>query len=647
MNLWRVKMASPTVKVADVAFNKEQILAAACEADKEGVKILAFPELYLTGYTCGDLFASKTLLTAAKTALAELAEELPEDMLTIVGAPIKIGGGLYNCAVCYQGGEIITVFTKTFLAEYEAFFEKRWFRSTYDLDTDEVRIGDEDIPLNCLVRLIDEKNGESITVGAELCEDMYAPVPPSASMTAQGAQFIVNINACTEGYHKNAARKQNIIGLSERFACAYAAAGSGFGESTTDVVFGGETIICEAGAVLAEGEKYSLTGASCTADIDVDSLDRDRQVYPRFTDTIPPEEIGGVVECLIEERPADICRSVDPHPFLPKTGDGQDIAMIQAMALVKRMKHIGSENVVIGISGGLDSTLALLVCTTAFDIMGLPRTGIHGITMPGLGTSDNTKNLATDLMETLGITTKTISIAEATTQHLKDIGHDPSNMNVVYENAQARERTQVIMDYANMVNGLVIGTGDLSELALGWCTYNGDHMSMYGVNGSVTKTLVRFIVRGYANKLGGKAGEILDQILHNPISPELLPADKSGNITQKTEDIIGPYELHDFFLYHMMRYGRSPRDIYELAKIAFGEAAGNEPSVDTGLGTYDDATIKKWLVTFLRRFFVSQFKRSCSPDGPLVGPISMSPRGGLMMPSDACMTLWIKEAESL
>jgi NAD+ synthase (glutamine-hydrolysing) len=568
-------------------------------------------------------------------------------MLTIVGAPIKIGGGLYNCAVCYQGGEIITVFTKTFLAEYEAFFEKRWFRSTYGLDTDEVRIGDEDIPLNCLVRLIDEKNGESIAVGAELCEDMYAPVPPSASMTAQGAQFIVNINACTEGYHKNAARKQNIIGLSERFACAYAAAGSGFGESTTDVVFGGETIICEAGAVLAEGEKYSLTGASCTADIDVDALDRDRQVYPRFTDTIPPEEIGGVVECLIEKRPADICRSVDPHPFLPKTGDGQDIAMIQAMALVKRMKHIGSENVVIGISGGLDSTLALLVCTTAFDIMGLPRTGIHGITMPGLGTSDNTKNLATDLMETLGITTKTISIAEATTQHLKDIGHDPSNMNVVYENAQARERTQVIMDYANMVNGLVIGTGDLSELALGWCTYNGDHMSMYGVNGSVTKTLVRFIVRGYANKLGGKAGEILDQILHNPISPELLPADKSGNITQKTEDIIGPYELHDFFLYHMMRYGRSPRDIYELAKIAFGEAAGNEPSVDTGLGTYDDATIKKWLVTFLRRFFVSQFKRSCSPDGPLVGPISLSPRGGLMMPSDACMTLWIKEAESL
>ncbi len=647
MNLWRLKMASPAVKVADVAHNKAQILAAAEKAAGEGVKILAFPELYLTAYTCGDLFANRTLLKAAKTALAELAEELPEDMLTIVGAPLLIGGGLYNCAVCYEGGEIVTVFTKTFLPEYEAYFEKRWFRSTYDLDTDEVRIGDEDIPLNCLIRLTDEEKGESVTVGVELCEDMHAPVPPSCSLAVQGAQIIVNTAACTEGYHKNAARKESIRGLSERLMCAYALVNSGFGESTTDLVFGGETLICENGAILAEGEKYSLTGASCMADVDVDALDRDRQVYQRFHDTFPPEEANGIVECLVDERPADIKRRVDPHPFLPKAGDGQDIAMIQAMGLVKRMQHIGSENVVIGISGGLDSTLALLVCTTAFDILGLPRTGIHGITMPGLGTSDSTKSLATDLMETLGITTKTISIAEATTQHLKDIGHDPQNMNVVYENAQARERTQVIMDYANMVNGLVIGTGDLSELALGWCTYNGDHMSMYGTNGSITKTLVRFIVRGYANRLGGRAGEILDQILHNPISPELLPADKAGNITQKTEDIIGPYELHDFFLYHMMRYGRGPADIYALAKIAFGEAAGNEPSVDTGLGTYDDATIKKWLVTFLRRFFVSQFKRSCSPDGPLAGPFSLSPRGGLSMPSDACMTLWIEEAESL
>ena len=647
MNLWRLKMASPAVKVADVAFNKAQILTAAEEAAAEGVKILAFPELFLTAYTCGDLFGNRTLIRAAKNALTELAEELPEDMLTIVGAPLVIGGGLYNCAVCYEGGEIVSVFTKTFLPEYEAYFEKRWFRSTFDLDTDEVRIGDEDIPLNCLVRLTDEESGDSATVGVELCEDMFAPIPPSCSLAVQGAQIIVNTAACTEGYHKNASRRETIIGLSRRLLCAYAHVNSGFGESTTDLVFGGESVICENGTVLAAGDKYSLTGSSCIADVDVEALDRDRQVYPRFHDTFPAEDVNGVVECLIDARQENILRSVDPHPFLPKTGDGQDIAMIQAMGLVQRMKHIGSENVVIGISGGLDSTLALLVCTTAFDVLGLPRTGIHGITMPGLGTSDNTKSLATDLMETLGITTKTISIAEATTQHLKDIGHNPENMNVVYENAQARERTQVIMDYANMVNGLVIGTGDLSELALGWCTYNGDHMSMYGVNGSITKTLVRFIVRGYANKLGGRAGEILDQILRNPISPELLPADKSGNITQKTEDIIGPYELHDFFLYHMMRYGRGPADIYALAKIAFGEEAGNVPSVDTGLGTYDDATIKKWLVTFLRRFFVSQFKRSCSPDGPLAGAFSFSPRGGLMMPSDACMTLWIQEAESL
>ncbi len=635
MNLWRLKMASPAVKVADVAFNKAQILAAAEEAAAEGVKILAFPELFLTAYTCGDLFGNRTLIRAAKKALTELAEELPEDMLTIVGAPLVIGGGLYNCAVCYEGGEIVSVFTKTFLPEYEAYFEKRWFRSTFDLDTDEVRIGDEDIPLNCLVRLTDEESGDSATVGVELCEDMFAPIPPSCSLAVQGAQIIVNTAACTEGYHKNASRRETIIGLSRRLLCAYAHVNSGFGESTTDLVFGGESVICENGTVLAEGEKYSLAGSSCIADVDVEALDRDRQVYPRFHDTFQAEDVNGVVECLIDARPENILRSVDPHPFLPKTGDGQDIAMIQAMGLVQRMKHIGSENVVIGISGGLDSTLALLVCVRTFDKLGYDRKGIIGVTMPGFGTTDRTHDNASSLMQTLGISQMEISIAKAVNQHFEDIGHDAAIHDATYENSQARERTQILMDLANKLNGLVVGTGDLSELALGWATYNGDHMSMYGVNASIPKTLIQYLIRYYASMPAFTAQrETLLDIIDTPISPELTPADEMGNIKQKTEDLVGPYELHDFFLYYFMRFGFRPAKIFLLAQQAFGDK-------------YNRETIQKWLKTFCRRFFSQQFKRSCLPDGPKVGSISLSPRGDWRMPSDACSALWLKECDEL
>ena len=609
------------------------------QASEKGVQIIAFPELSVTGYTCLDLFAQQTLLNGAEAALLQLVSNTADlDILTIVGVPLRTENRLINAAVVFQKGAIRGVVPKTYLPNYKEFQEQRWFTSATELRESTISIGKEEYPMGSHLLF---RSGR-LTAGIEICEDLWVPVPPSSLLTMEGANIIFNLSASNELIGKHAYLRSLICQQSARCMAGYVYASSGFGESSTDLVFAGNGIIAENGNLLAESPRFTMEEQLVISEIDIETLQNDRQVNTSFmygTSGLPKEK-AQVVDFQVRIPDGfSLTRPVDPHPFTP-SGEAlkercEEIFHIQVAGLAKRLVHAHAQTAVVGISGGLDSTLALLVTVMTFDALKMPRGQIIGITMPGFGTTDRTYTNACDLIRSLGVTLKEIPIKEACLQHFRDIDHDPSVHDVTYENSQARERTQLLMDVANQKNGLVIGTGDLSELALGWATYNGDHMSMYGVNGSIPKTLVKYLVEWVANHKVDDASRLtLLDIVDTPISPELIPADENGNIKQKTEDLVGPYELHDFFLYHFLRFGSYPSKIYFLAQKAFA-------------GIYDNATVKKWLYTFFRRFFQQQFKRSCLPDGPKVGSISLSPRGDWRMPSDAMATLWLDEIAGL
>ena len=609
------------------------------QASEKGVQIIAFPELSVTGYTCLDLFAQQTLLNGAEAALLQLVSNTADlDILTIVGVPLRTENRLINAAVVFQKGAIRGVVPKTYLPNYKEFQEQRWFTSATELRESTISIGKEEYPMGSHLLF---RSGR-LTAGIEICEDLWVPVPPSSLLTMEGANIIFNLSASNELIGKHAYLRSLICQQSARCMAGYVYASSGFGESSTDLVFAGNGIIAENGNLLAESPRFTMEEQLVISEIDIETLQNDRQVNTSFmygTSGLPKEK-AQVVDFQVRIPDGfSLTRPVDPHPFTP-SGEAlkercEEIFHIQVAGLAKRLVHAHAHTAVVGISGGLDSTLALLVTVMTFDALKMPRGQIIGITMPGFGTTDRTYTNACDLIRSLGVTLKEIPIKEACLQHFRDIDHDPSVHDVTYENSQARERTQLLMDVANQKNGLVIGTGDLSELALGWATYNGDHMSMYGVNGSIPKTLVKYLVEWVANHKVDDASRLtLLDIVDTPISPELIPADENGNIKQKTEDLVGPYELHDFFLYHFLRFGSYPSKIYFLAQKAFA-------------GIYDNATVKKWLYTFFRRFFQQQFKRSCLPDGPKVGSVSLSPRGDWRMPSDAVSRLWLEEIERI
>ena len=609
------------------------------QASEKGVQIIAFPELSVTGYTCLDLFAQQTLLDGAEEALLQLVSNTADlDILTIVGVPLRTENRLINAAVVFQKGAIRGVVPKTYLPNYKEFQEQRWFTSATELRESTISIGEEEYPMGSHLLF---RSGR-LTAGIEICEDLWVPVPPSSLLAMEGANIIFNLSASNELIGKHAYLRSLICQQSARCMAGYVYASSGFGESSTDLVFAGNGIIAENGNLLAESPRFTMEEQLVISEIDIETLQNDRQVNTSFmygTSGLPKEK-AQVVDFQVRIPDGfSLTRPVDPHPFTP-SGEAlkercEEIFHIQVAGLAKRLVHAHAQTAVVGISGGLDSTLALLVTVMTFDALKMPRGQIIGITMPGFGTTDRTYTNACDLIRSLGVTLKEIPIKEACLQHFRDIDHDPSVHDVTYENSQARERTQLLMDVANQKNGLVIGTGDLSELALGWATYNGDHMSMYGVNGSIPKTLVKYLVEWVANHKVDDASRLtLLDIVDTPISPELIPADENGNIKQKTEDLVGPYELHDFFLYHFLRFGSYPSKIYFLAQKAFA-------------GIYDNATVKKWLYTFFRRFFQQQFKRSCLPDGPKVGSVSLSPRGDWRMPSDAVSRLWSEEIERI
>ena len=641
MNYGFVKVAAavPLVQVADCFYNIEKIEGLMRQASEKGVQIIAFPELSVTGYTCLDLFAQQTLLNGAEAALLQLVSNTADlDILTIVGVPLRTENRLINAAVVFQKGAIRGVVPKTYLPNYKEFQEQRWFTSATELRESTISIGKEEYPMGSHLLF---RSGQ-LTAGIEICEDLWVPVPPSSLLTMEGANIIFNLSASNELIGKHAYLRSLICQQSARCMAGYVYASSGFGESSTDLVFAGNGIIAENGNLLAESPRFTMEEQLVISEIDIETLQNDRQVNTSFmygTSGLPKEK-AQVVDFQVRIPDGfSLTRPVDPHPFTP-SGEAlkercEEIFHIQVAGLAKRLVHAHAQTAVVGISGGLDSTLALLVTVMTFDALKMPRGQIIGITMPGFGTTDRTYTNACDLIRSLGVTLKEIPIKEACLQHFRDIDHDPSVHDVTYENSQARERTQLLMDVANQKNGLVIGTGDLSELALGWATYNGDHMSMYGVNGSIPKTLVKYLVEWVANHKVDDASRLtLLDIVDTPISPELIPADENGNIKQKTEDLVGPYELHDFFLYHFLRFGSHPSKIYFLAQKAFA-------------GIYDNATVKKWLYTFFRRFFQQQFKRSCLPDGPKVGSVSLSPRGDWRMPSDAVSRLWLEEIERI
>ena len=642
MNYGFVKVAAavPHVQVADCFYNIQQMEGLMRQASDKGVQIIAFPEMSVTAYTCLDLFAQQTLLKNAEQALLKLVSDTADlNILTIAGAPLVTENRLINAAIAFQSGKILGVVPKTYIPNYKEFQEQRWFTSATELRDKTVSIGDRTYPLGSHLLF----TAGQVKVGIEICEDLWVPVPPSSLLAMEGANILVNISASNELIGKHHYLRSLICQQSARCMAGYVYASAGFGESSTDLVFAGNGIIAENGTLLEESPRFTMQEQLVISEIDIVNLQNDRQVNTSFmhgTSTLLASETITIPFALSEYSGQPVLtRSVDPHPFTP-SGDAlkercEEIFQIQVAGLAKRIVHTHSRTAVVGISGGLDSTLALLVTVMTFDALNIPRNQILGITMPGFGTTDRTYTNACDLIRSLGVTLKEISIKDACLQHFKDISHNPSVHDVTYENSQARERTQILMDVANQENGMVIGTGDLSELALGWATYNGDHMSMYGVNGSIPKTLVRYLVEWVAhNRVDEASRATLLDIVDTPISPELIPADENGNIKQKTEDLVGPYELHDFFLYHFLRFGSSPAKIYFLAQQAFG-------------GSYEKETIRKWLHTFFRRFFQQQFKRSCLPDGPKVGSVSLSPRGDWRMPSDAMATLWLKEIEGL
>ena len=630
----KVAAAIPSVRVADCEYNVEQMLLMMRQADEQGVEVMVFPELSITGYTCQDLFRQNVLLEQAEKGIERIIEEsLQMDIIAIVGVPVVVGDLLLNCAAVVQRGSLLALIPKTYLPNYSEFYEKRWFASSQDLEAKEIVFAKTRIVVSPEPTLIRTQHG--ILFGVEICEDVWAPAPPSNYLALAGADIVFNLSASDELIGKHDYLKSLLAQQSARTITGYVYSGCGFGESTQDVVYGGNAIIYENGHLLCEAERFSLQPQLMTTQIDVELLRNERRSNSTYVNAQRGHK-ARIIDALgnVRERSFRLERYVDPHPFIPKDEDMarscEEIFNIQVCGLAKRMVHTRSQKVVIGISGGLDSTLALMVCVRTFDKLGLDRKGIVGITMPGFGTTDFTYHNALALMDLLGITQREISIAKAVRQHFEDIGHDEANHDVTYENSQARERTQILMDVANQVGGMVIGTGDLSELALGWATYNGDHMSMYGVNGSVPKTLIQHLIRYEITRTTDRQlAETLRNVIETPISPELTPADENGQIKQKTEDLVGPYELHDFFIYHFLRHGFAPDKILALAIHAFQSS-------------FDEATIRKWLQTFLRRFFAQQFKRSCLPDGPKVGSVSLSPRGDWRMPSDACSALWLK-----
>lgn len=641
MNYGFVKVAAavPRVKVADCKFNSERLEGLITIAEGKGVQILTFPEMCITGYTCGDLFAQQLLLEQAEMALIQILNSTRQlDIISILGMPVVVNSTVINAAVVIQKGKILGVVPKTYLPNYKEFYEQRWFTSALQVSKNSVRLCGQIVPMgnNLLFETAET------TFGIEICEDLWATVPPSSSLALQGAEIIFNLSADDEGIGKHNYLCSLISQQSARCISGYVFSSSGFGESTTDVVFAGNGLIYENGYLLARSERFCLEEQLIINEIDVECIRAERRVNTTFAANkanCPGKEAIRISTEFVNSKDLNLTRTFNPHPFVPQGSElnsrCEEIFSIQIAGLAQRLLHTGAKTAVIGISGGLDSTLALLVCVKTFDKLGLSRKDILGITMPGFGTTDRTYHNAIDLMNSLGVSIREISIREACIQHFKDIGHDLNIHDVTYENSQARERTQILMDIANQTWGMVIGTGDLSELALGWATYNGDHMSMYGVNAGIPKTLVKHLVQWVAeNGMDEASKATLLDIVDTPISPELIPADENGEIKQKTEDLVGPYELHDFFLYYFLRFGFRPSKIYFLAQTAFS-------------GVYDDETIKKWLQTFFRRFFNQQFKRSCLPDGPKVGSISISPRGDWRMPSDASSAAWLKEIAEL
>ena len=640
----KVAAAVPAVKVADCEYNTLQIENIIAQAEGKGVEIIVFPELCITGYSCQDLFRQSLLLEQVEASMLMLLDFTRNlDIISIVGLPVVVGDMLLNCAAVIQKGDLLGLIPKTYLPTYSEFYEKRWFASSQDLQPTEIRFAGNKILVTPQPTLF--KTCDGVLFGIEICEDVWAPAPPSNRLALAGADMTFNLSASDELIGKHKYLKSLLSQQSARTISGYIYSGCGFGESSQDVVYTGNAFIYENGQLLAEGERFSFKPQVIISQIDIEKLRSERRNNSTYVNAQREHDARIVnAHTTVAQRDFELIRDVDPHPFIPGQEDMgtscNEIFSIQVAGLAKRLVHTNCKTVVLGISGGLDSTLALLVCVKTFDKLGWSRKGIVGVTMPGFGTTNRTHNNAVTLMESLGVTIREVSISAAVEQHFKDIGHDMSVHDVTYENSQARERTQILMDLGNQLGGLVIGTGDLSELALGWATYNGDHMSMYGVNAGIPKTLIRHLVQYVAESVDDTSRETLLDIIDTPVSPELIPADEDGNIRQKTEELVGPYELHDFFLYYVLRFGFRPLKIFMLASKAFN---GN----NNGTTFYDDATIKKWLTIFLRRFFSQQFKRSCLPDGPKVGSVSLSPRGDWRMPSDASSTLWLKECEQI
>ena len=640
MNYGFVKVAAavPRVKIADCNFNAKQLESLIAVADGKGVQIITFPEMCITAYTCGDLFGQQLLLEEAEMALMQILNNTRQlDIISIVGMPVIVNSTVINAAVVIQKGKVLGVVPKTYLPNYKEFYEQRWFTSALQIAETSVRLCGQIIPMG--TNLLFETS--DTIFGIEICEDLWSTIPPSSTLALQGAEIIFNLSADNEGIGKNSYLRSLISQQSARCISGYVFSSCGFGESTTDVVFAGNGLIYENGNQLAHNDRFSFEEQLIISEIDVEYLRAERRINTTFAASkgnIPADKKPvRIATEFVNSKELNLTRTFKRHPFVPQGAAlnerCEEVFSIQVAGLAQRLVHTGAKTAVIGISGGLDSTLALLVCVKTFDKLGLSRKNIIGVTMPGFGTTNRTYHNAISLMNSLGITSREISIKEACIQHFKDINHDINVHDGTYENAQARERTQILMDIANQTGGMVIGTGDLSELALGWATYNGDHMSMYGVNGSIPKTLVKYLVKWVAeNEVDETSCITLLDIVDTPISPELIPADENGDIKQKTEDLVGPYELHDFFLYYFMRFGFRPSKIFMLASLAFKEV-------------YDEETIKKWLLIFFRRFFNQQFKRSCLPDGPKVGSISISPRGDWRMPSDASAAAWLKEIE--
>lgn len=642
--LVRVGAAVPSLALGNVKENMKRHLAMMREAKEKHVSIVTFPELSLTGYTCGDLFFQRRLLDDVTDALLALKDEMPEEILAVVGAPLEIEGALYNCAVVLHKGEIISAVPKTFLPNNGEFYEKRWFQSGDARRDASVAIPKLKTDV-CRQAIFETSDG--VRFGIELCEDLWAPLPPSTMLSVEGAEIILNLSASNELLSKREYRQQLISQQSARCQCGYVYVSAGMGESSSDLVFSGHSVIASCGTVIRESEGYLADNYLMTADIDIDRIRADRMKQSSFADCAAqvramwkqePNILRTMENALLPDDAAPDYH-VSKHPFIPSDKASRQlrcaqILAMQATALARRLAVTGGK-VVVGISGGLDSTLALLAACKAVDMLHLPRTNILGITMPCFGTTDRTYHNALDLMTSLGVSQREIPIHNAVRQHFADIGHDESDHSVTYENCQARERTQVLMDVANKIGAIVLGTGDLSEIALGWCTYNADHMSMYGVNSGVPKTLVRWVIQTAAeNEAFSSSRECLQSILDTPISPELLPPDEKGNILQQTEDVVGPYALHDFFLYYAIRFGYPPKKVFDLCCIAFQDDFSCE-------------TILKWLKNFYRRFWTQQFKRNCMPDGVKIGSIALSPRGDWRMPSDAQYKAWMDECDCI